>query len=58
MQVIDGPLLSDYCKQKNLLVRNLNHLDKLTNCIRLTVGTTAENNRFLELLESFYMGNE
>jgi histidinol-phosphate aminotransferase len=58
MQVTDGPLLSDYCKQKNLLVRNLNHLDQLTNCIRLTVGTTAENNRFLELLESFYMGNE
>ena len=41
-----------------ILVRNLSSHPKLHNCLRVTVGTINENNRFISEVKAYAMGDE
>ena len=43
-----------YLMDNGILVRNLSTHPKLYNCLRVTVGTKYENERFLTKIEDFY----
>jgi histidinol-phosphate aminotransferase len=45
-----GNVVFDALLQQGVLVRNLGSVSSLSNCLRVTVGTKAENDRFLEAL--------
>ena len=42
-----------YLSKNGILVRNLSSHPKLNNCLRVTVGTKSENDRFLSKLKDF-----
>ena len=42
-----------FLAKNGILVRNLSSYPKLNNCLRVTVGTKNENDRFLSKLKDF-----
>jgi histidinol-phosphate aminotransferase len=49
----NADVIYDYLKNKGILVRNLNENGILKNCLRVTVGTRTENNKFLEVMKKY-----
>ena len=45
-----GGELFEAIRQRGILVRNVGSVPSLRNCLRVTVGTRAENDRFVEVL--------
>ncbi len=41
-------------KQKGILIKNLSNAPKLTNCLRVTVGSSEQNKKFIDIVEVFY----
>jgi histidinol-phosphate aminotransferase len=44
-----------YCQlKKGILIKNLSNVPKLTNCLRVTVGSSEQNKKFIDIVEVFY----
>ncbi len=41
-------------KQKGVLIKNLSSAPKLTDCLRVTVGSDEQNQQFISIVEAFY----
>ncbi len=50
----DANTLFEYLKDNGVLIKNFGNHPKLTNCVRVTVSNSYENNALLEQLKSFY----
>lgn len=53
VKVDDIEAVVDYCEKNKMLVRGFGTKGRLANCIRITVGTKAENQRLIECLKAF-----
>ena len=51
--VENADMVYENLKKKGILVRNLNEPGILNNCLRVTVGTKSENNKFLKELKNY-----
>jgi len=51
VKVRDSGRLYNYLAGRGIIVRNRNSI--VSNCLRITVGTEAENSEFLKTLKSF-----
>jgi histidinol-phosphate aminotransferase len=47
----DAEVVFSRLLEKGILIRNLNELGLMKNCLRVTVGKPEENNAFLSVLE-------
>jgi histidinol-phosphate aminotransferase len=45
-------LLADYLYDHHIVIKNLSHLDGLHNCLRVSIGTSQENDYFYQTLVS------
>ncbi|MBA5247910.1 MAG: histidinol-phosphate transaminase [Gammaproteobacteria bacterium] len=43
-----------YLKQNGVLIKNLANTPKLTNCLRVTVGNSEQNQQFISIVKAFY----
>lgn len=50
VEVEDVHQLMAYCLQNQIIIRDRSHLPGLANCVRVSVGSVAENDRLLEIL--------
>ncbi len=41
-------------KQQGVLIKNLSNTPKLNNCLRVTVGSSEQNQKFITVVEKFY----
>jgi histidinol-phosphate aminotransferase len=41
-------------KQKGILIKNLSSAPKLTDCLRVTIGSNEQNQQFIDVVEAFY----
>lgn len=46
--------LFETLKQQGVLIKNLSSIPKLTNCLRVTVGSSKQNQQFMTVVEKFY----
>ncbi len=46
--------LFENLKQNSVLIKNLANTPKLTDCLRVTIGTSKENQQFINIVEQFY----
>ena len=46
--------LFETLKQKGVLIKNLSAASKLTDCLRVTVGSREQNQQFINIVEVFY----
>lgn len=46
--------LFETLKQQGVLIKNLSSAPKLTNCLRVTVGSSEQNQQFMTVVEKFY----
>ncbi len=46
--------LFETLKQKGVLIKNLSSAPKLTDCLRVTVGSGEQNQQFISIVEAFY----
>ncbi|SMN12403.1 Histidinol-phosphate aminotransferase [uncultured Candidatus Thioglobus sp.] len=46
--------LFEFLKQKGVLIKNLANAPKLTDCLRVTVGSSEQNAQFMNIIEVFY----
>ena len=46
--------LFDYLKSNKILIKNLSGAPKLTGCLRVTVGDSDQNQKFLQVVKKFY----
>ncbi len=46
--------LFEHLKEKGVLIKNLSTLPKLTDCLRVTVGSSEQNVQFLKIVGDFY----
>ncbi len=53
VRVKDADGLYQYLAQNGIIVRNRSREPRCENCLRITVGTAAENNRLLELMGNY-----
>lgn len=47
----DNRIIWDALLKNGILIKDLNHMEFLKNCLRVTIGTEQENRRFLEALK-------
>lgn len=52
-QVTDADKIYAYLVSKGIIVRNRNRVVRCGNCLRVTIGTTQENNQLLAALRSY-----
>jgi len=52
IQVPDADFCFEEMAEKDILIRNLSNSGRLSGCIRVTIGTTEENNAFLEAISA------
>lgn len=52
-RVADANGLYDFLTQRGIIVRNRHKVKGCENCLRITVGTTEENNRLLQALQDY-----
>lgn len=50
MKVPNGDLLHKQLIEKGVLVRNMSHLPKLENCLRVSIGKKEENDEFIKAM--------
>ena len=55
-EVCDAAAVYDYLVANGVIVRNRSSMPGCGNCLRITVGTPAENRRIIELLEAYESG--
>lgn len=55
-EVSDAAAVYDYLEANGVIVRNRSSMPGCGNCLRITVGTPAENRRIIELLEAYESG--
>ena len=53
VKVYDANAIYQYLVEKGIIVRNRSTVSLCGNCIRITVGTSIENERLIEALENF-----
>jgi histidinol-phosphate aminotransferase len=53
VRVTDAPAIYDYLVSEGIIVRNRHNVTLCKNCLRITVGTTAENHKLLEAMCRF-----
>lgn len=46
--------LFENLKQNGVLIKNLTNATKLTDCLRVTVGSSEQNQQFISIVEAFY----
>lgn len=46
--------LFDFLKTNGILIKNLSSAPKLTNCLRVTVGDSTQNQQFMKIVKKFY----
>ncbi|SMM98044.1 Histidinol-phosphate aminotransferase [uncultured Candidatus Thioglobus sp.] len=46
--------LFEFLKKNGVLIKNLANAEKLTDCLRVTVGNSEQNQQFISLVEAFY----
>jgi len=46
--------LFEALKTKEVLIKNLSLAPRLTDCLRVTVGTAEENNLFINIVKEYY----
>ncbi len=56
IKVDDGNWLHRKLIEKGILVRNMSHLPKLENCLRISIGKKEENDALIEALSEIYNG--
>ncbi|MDO5446648.1 MAG: histidinol-phosphate transaminase [Prevotellaceae bacterium] len=49
----NGPAVYEYLKQKGIMVRDRNHVPLCENCLRITIGTKAENTALISALRQY-----
>ena len=54
IKVDDAKLLFEFLKANGILVKSFAMNPQLSNCIRVTVGNSSENNKFLEQIKNYY----
>ncbi len=54
---IDGQRIWEELVDRSVLVRNTSSWDRLEGCLRVTIGTVADNDRFLEALTEVLSGS-
>jgi histidinol-phosphate aminotransferase len=47
--------LFDYLKDNGVLIKNLSSAPKLTDCLRVTVGSPEQNQQFMQVVNKFYI---
>lgn len=47
-------MLFDYLKENGVLIKNLSSAPKLTDCLRVTVGDSDQNQLFMQIVRQFY----
>ena len=52
-RVTDAQAIYDYLVQQGIIVRNRNRVKLCQECLRITVGTRAENTELLSALRKF-----
>lgn len=53
VKVSDAPGLYQHLYKKNIMIRSWQQLPRCTNCVRITIGTPAENQKLLDALKEF-----
>ncbi len=53
VRVDDPDAVYEYLAQGGVIVRNRSRMTHCRGCLRITIGTEAENNRLIELMETF-----
>lgn len=53
VQVTDAQKIYDYLVEKGIIVRNRTRISLCQNCLRITIGTTQENNELLGALRTY-----
>ncbi len=48
-------ILFDFLKENGVLIKNLSVKKKLINCLRVTIGTEEQNQKFINIVEKFYI---
>ena len=56
IKVNDGNWLHKKLIEKGILVRNMSHLPKLENCLRISIGKKEENDAFIKALKEILHG--
>jgi histidinol-phosphate aminotransferase len=46
--------LFENLKDNGILIKNLSNVPRLTNCLRVTVGSVEQNRQFIEVVRSYY----
>lgn len=46
--------LFENLKNNGILIKNLSNVPRLTNCLRVTVGSVEQNRQFIEVVRSYY----
>ncbi len=54
IKVIDGDLIHKELIKEGVLVRNMSHIPKMENCLRVSIGKPEENEYFIEKLVKVY----
>lgn len=58
VRVDDAPALYDHLLTRGIIVRSRHRVLLCANCLRITVGTPAENNALLEAMQAFNQGEK
>ena len=53
IKVNDAKTLNKYLLSNGVIVRTLENYD-IVDCLRISIGTTSENKKFLDLMKKFY----
>jgi histidinol-phosphate aminotransferase len=51
VKTVDAKRIYDFLIESRIVVRNRSNVELCENCLRITVGTTTENNRLIETLQ-------
>jgi histidinol-phosphate aminotransferase len=46
--------LFEHLKDNGVLIKNLSKSNRLTNCLRVTVGTREQNKQFIDVVKNYY----
>ncbi len=46
--------LFEFLKENSILIKNLSATKQLTDCLRVTIGTEEQNQKFINIVKSFY----
>jgi histidinol-phosphate aminotransferase len=46
--------LFNYLKDNDILIKNLSNVPKLKNCLRVTIGSSEQNQQFIQVVNKFY----